>query len=86
MKQAIIGVKKLRTDLAHITKAAMQGHRFLVMKHNNIAFYIEPPNDNNREEIQAKKYTLEDLEDIQWSNPAEDRHLNKKIDTIMYGV
>ena len=53
------------------------------MRRNEPIFRIEPANMRPQRE---KKYTLEDLKDIRWSDPHGDPNLSKKIDAIVYGV
>ncbi|OGH73848.1 MAG: hypothetical protein A3C90_02125 [Candidatus Magasanikbacteria bacterium RIFCSPHIGHO2_02_FULL_51_14] len=81
MEEKIIGVKELRVNLEKIARAAKRGQRFLVMRRHEPLFRIQPFGHEAR-----KKYTLTDLRDIQFSDPAGDRDLSKQIDHIAYGL
>jgi hypothetical protein len=77
MKEQIIGIKQLYTNLKEITDKAMKGDTFLVIKNSKPAFRIEPV-----DHVCEQKYNLKDFQEAQFK--VEDKNLSKKIDEIIY--
>lgn len=78
MDMEIIGVKKLHSQLKYISQAAKRGRSFLVMKHSDPLFKIEPIDAG-----QAKTYSLKDFTTLQFTT--RDKDLSKHIDRVLYG-
>jgi len=74
----IIGIKKLHQQLPHIADAAVRGESFIVMRHAQPMFRIEPIRDI------ARKFTLKDFQKIRFRS--RDKNLSKKVDRIAYGI
>lgn len=81
MKLQIIGVKELHKQLRQVSKAALQGQSFLVVRNSKPVFRIEPV-----EHIAERKYSLKDFEKLQFSMRDKDENLSKKIDEILYEI
>lgn len=80
METTTIGIKQLHTKLKAITRAAILGKSFVVMKNARPVFRIEPITKPSA----RKKYTFADLQKIQFKS--NDPDLSKKVDEIAYGI
>ena len=78
MDLEIIGVKKLYKQLRHISQATKMGQSFLVVRHSQPLFRIEPIQSKS-----LKKYSLKDFIKLQFTT--EDKDLSKHIDRVLYG-
>lgn len=79
MKSQTIGIKQLHKDLRKISLATKKGQSFVVFKHSEALFRIEPILPFSK-----KPYNLADLKNIQFFSG--DRNLSKKIDKTVYGL
>ncbi|MFA4845145.1 MAG: hypothetical protein WC654_01125 [Patescibacteria group bacterium] len=79
MTERIITIRELHTKLKSITNKVKQGQRFIVFRHKEALFRIEP-----LAKTWGKKYTLADLDRIRFSD--HDTNLSKKIDSVLAGV
>lgn len=90
MEPTIIGVKELRTNLPAIAKATKRGKRFLVMKHHQVLFRIEPSittaytDDKKLHKKPTGQTLIDTFKDVQFKSG--DPNLSKKIDNIVYGI
>lgn len=73
----IIGVKQLYKNLKGITRRVQRGESFIVVKRSKPVFRVIP-----YQEERPKKYTLKDLEKLQFKSG--DKDLSQKIDEIVY--
>lgn len=73
----MIGIKELHGKLGTIAAATRRGKSFLVMRHAEPVFRIEPIQSPNQ-----KTYTLEDIKKISFHG--QDEKLSKKVDEIVY--
>lgn len=76
--QNIIGVKELYKNMNKVAAKVKKGQSFLVMKHSEPLFRIEPALP-----VHQGKLLLEKLKKIQFKGG--DRHLSQNIDKILYG-
>lgn len=76
--QNIIGVKELYKNLNKVAAKVKKGESFLVMKHAEPIFRIEPA-----QPVHHGKFLLEKLKKIQFKS--SDPHLSRNIDKILYG-
>jgi hypothetical protein len=72
-----IGIKEFHKNFVKIAQKAKKGQSFVVVKHSEPLFKIEPPEN-------TKKYNLQDFKKIQFKS--KDKDLSKNIDQILYGV
>ncbi len=79
MNQKMIGVKHLQTRFSEVTRAVQKGESFIVMKHTQPLFRIEPVTKKEQ-----PRYTINDLMSIKFKS--RDKNLSKKIDTYLYNV
>lgn len=73
-----IGIKEFHKNFVKIAQKAKKGHSFIVFKHSEPLFKIEPP------EEKKNKYTLEDFKKLRFTGGG--KNLSKKIDSIVYGI
>lgn len=78
METTTIGIKQLHTKLKTITRAAVLGRSFIVLKNARPVFRIEPVVKQTK-----KAYTLADIMKIRFRG--REKNLSKKIDHIVYG-
>ncbi|MBI5794670.1 hypothetical protein HZA87_06380 [Candidatus Uhrbacteria bacterium] len=79
MTESILTIRELHTKLKSITNKVQHGQRFIVFRHKEALFRIEP-----LAKTWGKKYTLADLDRIQFSD--KDKSLSKKIDSVLSSV
>lgn len=75
----MIGVKHLQTRFAEVTRAVQKGESFIVMKHTQPLFRIEPVAKKEQ-----PRYTINDVMSIRFKS--RDKNLSKKIDACLYNV
>lgn len=76
--QNIIGVKELYKNMNKVAAKVKKGQSFLVMKHAEPLFRIEPAHV-----VHHGKFLLEKLQKIQFKS--NDSNLSRNIDKILYG-
>ncbi len=76
METQIIGVKQLHRDLKEISKMAVLGHSFIVVKNSKPVFRIEPYEEKN------KRFGLKDFRKFQFKS--KDKKLSREVDKILY--
>ena len=80
----IIGVKQLREELPKIAQAVKRGQSFLVMRHHEQLFRIEPPTQKNSDQkFTPGQSLLREFKDMQFRGG---KNLSKNIDRIVYGL
>jgi antitoxin (DNA-binding transcriptional repressor) of toxin-antitoxin stability system len=83
-KDNVIGIKQLHKELPRVARSVLRGCSFVVLKHANPLFRIEPINPSLKMKRYAKKYTLQDLAKIRFRSKEHD--LSQRIDEIAYEV
>ncbi|HEC30570.1 MAG TPA: hypothetical protein ENI66_00970 [Candidatus Yonathbacteria bacterium] len=73
----IIGIKQLHKNLKQVSDATAVGQSFLVVKNSKPVFRINPI-----EEVEEKKYKLEDFKKLQFNS---DKNLSREVDKVVYG-
>jgi len=76
MNTKVIGIKELHRRLSQISKEALKGNSFTVVKNYKPVFRIEPIEKEG-------KYSLTDFNKIQFESKS--KNLSKEIDKVMYG-
>ena len=79
MEAQIISIKQLHCQLKKVSEDVLRGKSFMVIRNSKPVFKIEP-----LENVKAKKYTIKDLEKIQFRDA--DKNLSEKIDKIVYKI
>lgn len=85
----IIGVKELYKNLNKIYKRTAKGESFIVVKRSKPVFRVVPYKIDIKQkwERKNKKYTLKDLEKLQFSTlKGGHTNLSERIDEIVYGL
>ncbi len=80
----IIGVKQLREQLPKIAQAAKRGQSFLVMRHHETLFRIEPPTpQRSSQSLNTGERLIKAFKHLKFSGS---KNLSKQIDHIVYGI